>query len=1217
MSELMTPTSTRLDASTFPMQGVRLIEASAGTGKTYTIANLYLRLLLGDGEGVRSEPMTVEQILVVTFTEAATAELRTRIRERIVEARLAFSREKTADPFLEGLLANCARGIWSSCSNATQAARLLLHAERQMDTAAIYTIHGFCQRMLVQNAFESGARFRSTLLQDERPIRQQVMEDYWRRNFYGLPSNLTKAIYDEAWSSPKALLKDVEKHLSGQELAFSLRDNVDDITSWFMALSEQTDELKRAWQCIDLSDLNDEIAQAGLNGNKFRKTSIDKWLTGIDEWRSSPFGERGLCEGVTKFAQNNVSSAVKKNGAPFEKPIFQQTQAYCDLSAQSPFKPTLLMDAIQKGRVGLIEAKRRGAWLSFDDLLGNLAQALDSDHGEALAARIRQLYPVAMIDEFQDTDPLQYRIFNGVYENNPDCGLLMIGDPKQAIYAFRGADIFTYIHARQGVQDHYTLDTNWRSSADMVSSVNRLFSQHDAPFYYQNDIPFQPVSAKPNAENMGWQLNGEPQSAMTLWLPNRSDSDPEPIKAKRYKRLMAEGTASEIQRILTLSGQGKADIFSGDKTTPIAAGDIAILVRTGKEGRLMRETLNAQGIASVYLSNRDSVFSQQEANDVLLLLQAVFSPEDERRVRSALACRLMGQSALQIDELNRDEWRWETVIQQFKDYREWWQKKGVMPMIRHWMGQWQIAERLLLEMDGERRLTDLLHIAELLQTASQTLDSDHALLRLLADNMAEPNGNVNEQQLRLESERRLVKIVTIHKSKGLEYPIVFVPFVSDFIAQKSEAVICYHDEHSLKLTAEVSDQKPEKDAAKILADKERLAEDLRLLYVAVTRAKVGCYLGLAALTSSTRAITNTTKINAYQSAMGYLLHQDKNHLTKDLMEAVTAWHQAQPSMTVSEPPLLPTLPYKAEAIELTSLKASVFSGHIDRQWWTTSYSSLVKQGNQAGEWESTAGFDVDSAVADGTESSTSLVTEKTVFSFPKGARPGTFLHSIFEEIEFTADVYGERNTAILRGLLSQSGYDEEWLPILQSWVQTILQRPLDGQTLRLKDKLPHQRMAEMEFVLPINALSAIAVNDVLKKHDAISEKAGDLGFRTVSGLLKGFIDLIFEHEGRYYILDWKSNHLGSELTDYTPSALVQAMQAHRYDWQYQIYALALHRFLTARVKDYDYDAHFGGVYYLFLRGITESGDQGIFFNRPSLAFLTDLECVMAGESANV
>ncbi len=1216
MNQLHTPISTRLDAATFPMQGVRLIEASAGTGKTYTIANLYLRLLLGDGDGVRRSPLTVEQILVVTFTDAATAELRTRIRERIVEARLAFSRQTTSDPFLKGLLTHCDAGMWAACPNAKQATRILLHAERQMDAAAIYTIHGFCQRMLVQNAFESGARFRSTLLQDERPIRQQVIEDYWRRHFYDLPSNLTKAIYDDGWSSPKTLLKDVEKHLSGQMPAFSLQDNVEDIPAWFAALSAQTDELKRAWQCVDLSDLNDEINQANLNGNKFRKTSVDKWLLEIEEWRSRPFGENGLCEGITKFAQNYVSSAVKKNGQPFEKRIFQQTQDYCDLSAERPFKPTLLVNAIQKGRLGLIEAKRRGAWLSFDDLLGHLAQALDSEHGEALAMRIRQLYPVAMIDEFQDTDPLQYRIFNGVYECDSDCGLLMIGDPKQAIYAFRGADIFTYIHARQGVSDHYTLDTNWRSSADMVASVNRLFSQHDAPFYYEKDIPFQPVFPKPKADEMGWALNEQVQSAMTLWLPNVSESEAEPMKAKRYKRVMAEGVASEIQRILTLSKQGKANIFSGEQTASIVAGDIAILVRTGKEGRLMRETLNAQGIASVYLSNRESVFSQPEASDLLLLLQAVFSPEDERRVRSALACRLMGLSALQIDELNQDEWRWETVIQQFKGYRDWWQKKGVMPMIRHWMGQWQIAERLLQEMDGERRLTDLLHIAELLQAVSQTLDSDHALLRLLADHIADPNGNINEQQLRLESERRLVKIITIHKSKGLEYPIVFVPFVSDFMAQKSEAVICYHDEENLTLTAEVSDQKAEKDAAKALADKERLAEDLRLLYVAVTRAKVGCYLGLAPLTSSTRDITSKTKTNAYQSAIGYLLHQDKTHFAQDFITAVMEWHQSQPSMTLCEPPLLPNLPYDGDTIELSALKASRFSGQIDRQWWTTSYSGLVKQGNHGSDWESDSGFDVDSAMADGTEASQSLAAEKTVFSFPKGARPGTFLHSIFEEIEFTSDVYGDKNTDILKNLLAQSGYEDEWLPILQSWVQAILQRPLDGQTLRLKDKFPHQRMAEMEFVLPIHALSAVAVNDVLKKHDALSETAGDLGFQTVSGLLKGFIDLIFEHEGRYYVLDWKSNHLGHEVSDYTPSALRQAMQAHRYDWQYQIYALALHRFLTARIKNYDYDAHFGGVYYLFLRGITETGDQGVFFTRPSLAFLTDLESVMAGDVTN-
>ncbi|MDF4797875.1 PD-(D/E)XK nuclease family protein, partial [Vibrio parahaemolyticus] len=274
-----------------------------------------------------------------------------------------------------------------------------------------------------------------------------------------------------------------------------------------------------------------------------------------------------------------------------------------------------------------------------------------------------------------------------------------------------------------------------------------------------------------------------------------------------------------------------------------------------------------------------------------------------------------------------------------------------------------------------------------------------------------------------------------------------------------------------------------------------------------------------------------------------------------------------------------------------------------------------KQGSHHAEHDATieiTGFDIDSSEEQ--DEADLVEPERSIFTFPRGARPGTFLHSLFEEIEFTQPATTEENTQIILGLMESEQLDEEWLPILQQLIDTVLATPLDGKSLLLNQKALSQRLVEMEFLLPIEVLSAPALNRVIQRHDPLSAKAGDLGFQTVQGMLKGFIDLVFEHQGKYYVLDWKSNHLGDDVTSYHGEALKSAMADHRYDLQYQIYALALHRFLRSRLANYQYEQHFGGVYYLFLRGMDGQSDHGIFAAKPTFEFLQEMDRLIDGQA---
>ncbi|MFV0448285.1 MAG: exodeoxyribonuclease V subunit beta [Vibrio sp.] len=1182
--------ATPLETMTFPLHGARLIEASAGTGKTFTIAGLYLRLLLGHGneQSRHQVPLTVDQILVVTFTEAATAELRDRIRARIHDARLAFSRGHSDDPVIEPLL--------NDYADHAYAAKVLLDAERQMDEAAVYTIHGFCQRMLTQNAFESGSRFSNEFVTDESHLKAQVVADYWRRQFYPLPLNLAAEVR-RLWSSPAALLKTIGGYLTGIPLSLTTPMMAGDLASLHQQNLTKIEAIKQQW----LSAL--EEIEPSITGSDLHKNSQNALLRRIESltlWANSATHDLLVPEALSEFAQSNLAEKSKQ-GNPPQLEIFNVIELF--LAQPITIEAPLTVHAIHHCRVMLAKAKASKQWLSFDDLLSQLSASIDADEQGLLAERIRHLYPVAMIDEFQDTDPLQYSIFSRIYLNNPQCGLFMIGDPKQAIYAFRGADIFTYIKARNQVAAHYSLGTNWRSSADMVAAVNQVFKLADSPFIYDADIPFTSVSPNPYAAKKEWLLNGEKQPALTYWLQETEGS---PVTKGSYLDVMAQATASQIQTILTAAQQGQAH-FSSGKNKAIQAGDIAVLVRTGNEGRMIKESLAKQGIASVYLSNRDSVFTSAIAQDIQRLLQAVLTPENDRALRAALASPLFALNSKQLDALNNDENEWENTVNQFKQYRQLWLERGVLPMLRSVLSLRHIAERWLEEVDGERNLTDFMHISELLQQATQDIDSDHGLLRWLAQTISDAEqgmGGNDEAIQRLESERNLVQIVTIHKSKGLEYDLVFLPFVVSY-REASEGK--YYDSNSGQTLLDITGDKQ----ALQQADKERLAEDLRLIYVALTRSVYGCFIGVAPLRNG-RATKEPTGV--HHSAIGHLLQNGQEGGIDLLSQSVAAHASKLACVLVTSPPEPHDTIFTPVVEPLPELKAKQLSCEIDRYWRITSYSGLVKQVSHQKEHDATVeigGFDVDSAEEH--DELAPIEKDRTIFNFPRGARPGTFLHTVFEKVEFTEPATSEHNTKIITHLLELEQLEMEWLPVMQKLVNDVLATPLDGKKLLLNQKQPHQRLVEMEFLLPIEVLTAPALNRVVQRHDPLSAKAGDLGFYTVQGMLKGFIDLVFEHQGKYYVLDWKSNHLGDEVEAYHGERLALAMAEHRYDLQYQLYALALHRFLQSRLAHYDYNKHFGGVYYLFLRGIDGKAQHGIFSAKPSQTMLEELDLLIQGK----
>jgi exodeoxyribonuclease V beta subunit len=1207
-------------ALAFPLRGSQLIEASAGTGKTFTISALYLRLVLGHGgeaSGFGRE-LLPPQILVVTFTDAATKELRERIRTRLAEAARFFRDEtKAPDSLISDLREQYLPEQWSGCAN-----RLDIAAQ-WMDEAAVSTIHSWCQRMLREHAFDSGSLFTQTLETDHSDLLGEVLRDYWRLFCYPMQGDALNWVRSN-WGGPAALLPRV------RGLFASERDRVEDkepaelISECLQERRVALLELKKPWcQWADelLVICHQGVASKSVDGRKMQARYFEPWFEKIKAWAEDESLEQlDISTGFTRLTPDGMDEAWKG-----EAPRHPGLDAMAGLKASLDELPTpdaaVLQHAAHWVGARFEEEKRRRAEMGFDDMLLRLDAALQSEGGERLATLIREQFPVALIDEFQDTDPVQYRIFESIYrieDNNPESGLFLIGDPKQAIYAFRGADIYTYLRARQATTGRlHTLGTNFRSSHGMVSAVNHVFERAESrelgrgAFLFrekngENPVPFQPVQSQGRDEVL--HVEGQVVPALNIWHLSAD----QPLSGAVYRQKLAAACASEITALLNAGQQGRAGFTEDGKDfRGLLPADIAILVRDGKEAQAVRGELSARGVRSVYLSDKDSVFAAQEAHDVLTWLKACAEPDAERPLRAALACITLDLSLAELERLNQDELAWEARVMQFRGYRELWRKQGVLPMLRRLLHDFQLPQALIARSDGERVLTNLLHLFELLQQAAAELDGEQALIRHLSEHLALSGQAGEEQILRLESDEQLVKVVTIHKSKGLEYPLVFLPFIcSAKPVDGSRLPLHYHDadgkaQVTLKPTAELI----------ALADDERLAEDLRLLYVALTRAQHACWLGVADLK---RGNNNSSVLHL--SALGYLLGGGlplaESAGLKRWLEDV---QQDCPALIYAEMPDATDGLFDPPQNQATLLALRIPKRKASENWWIASYSALrigdsLSVGSDEAPESPQAQKLFDDERLDPQAPREVMAGGGDIHRFPRGPNPGTFLHGLLEwagDEGFAAAPQAVEDAIARR--CNRRGW-EGWITTLSDWLQHLLKSPLhlgDGQAPVIFEQLTQYRV-EMEFWFASHKVDVLKLDELVRQHthNGVARVAAEPV--TLNGMFKGFIDLTFEHEGRYYVADYKSNWLGVDDAAYTEQAMEQSILDNRYDLQYVLYLLALHRQLKARLVDYDYDRHVGGALYLFLRG-TRAASQGVYFARPPKALIEQLDRMFRGK----
>ncbi|MEY8768645.1 exodeoxyribonuclease V subunit beta [Francisella philomiragia] len=1208
---------TNLDANTITLQGRHIIEASAGTGKTFNITELYIRLLV-------EKRLLPSQILVMTFTKDATQEIIGRVEAKIRDVLENISEGKEVKVSIKGRDTLIQKG--------DESYKHLKRSLLEIDEAAIFTIHGFCKKVLSEQAFASGMEMDVSMEVDTSDILQKVVEDFFRKH---INKNKINFEYLQEYS-----LHTPEKFLD--KLRNVVRANHEILADTF---EQETEKLAKEKQqvFVNLEANKSFIFESLIIKHKDKNKRIEEWQI-IENWAN---------DSQLSLMPKEVSAFINGNryrGRDDIAEVFEEIKAlkdkYSKIKDIDEYKKQFdaaqfIKQACLKIRQDFIKAKEQKGVLDFDDLITKLCQSVKKS--QDLVKTLQHQYPVALIDEFQDTDAEQYEILDTIYPQSnklphsplergadrrgvvsvadtpssqrgiDNLLLLMIGDPKQAIYSFRGGDIFTYLKAKDSCSNdnQWSMDTNWRSIREMIKAYNRLFYKQDylpeeagqiGANIFSEGIGYQLVKASPNADKKAKDFDDKLKPINYFYYPVAEDDSKSDIDSN-----LSTWTANEIVRLLN--------------SKKVVESDIAILVENGKQAKVIQKALQAKKLSSVYFSQRDNVYHSQEATEILALMEGINDLENKSMLKRALSTSLLGGSADKfiryIDE--NDVSAWDEEIEKAKSLRQQWHKYGFMAFIMQ-----VIHENFIQRADSkERIITNILHLAELIKVAENKYKHPNQLIKWYRKQLT--STATSEGELRLESDDNLIKIITIHGSKGLEYSVVFIPFASYVSKKKFEAsdFSKYYDKNIKQTVYKIGKD----DGIKPQIENEVIEELMRLFYVAVTRAEHRCYIGVAKYQDKKSDIS-------FRSPLARFLDYQKDDNWLEKIQNITANPANQSSLI----DVATSHCYESENLitndqfdydTLQNLKANNINKLANDNWEMLSFSKISKSKvqNTALEKEN------DESEDDSAQKSQQELEFR--FTAPKGADIGNILHNVLEHTDFSLGKIDENllqeqmdryKVVAVEDFDKLKAWLEECLvasiPFIET--ETFSSNDIQYGLFDIKDKsfclkdIPNTKtLKEAEFYFPIANENLYKKNiiEILAEYRNQIIDYDEFASQKIFGMLHGFIDLIFEYDGKFYVADYKSNYLGDKLEDYNQQTMQEKNQSSFYDLQYLIYSVALDKYLRQNIESYSYEKHFGGVYYFYLRGMKDG--YGVYRARPNLEIINKLANLFNGGDYHV
>ena len=1197
-----------LDAASLPLTGQHLVEASAGTGKTFNISLLYVRLLLEAGHALGS-------IAVVTFTDASMRDLRARLRKQLVEA---LQRLQGGPGEKKDALDRILSPHRVDAGTRQLALDRLGSAVLGFDEAQVWTLHGLCSRLLADFAFETAQPFAEIEAAASGDAILELLRDYWRRHMVETPDVAFAAVL-ERWKDPERLAGFMIRSqllvtdpqcidpLDPEALALDAQQRLDSaLDNWRQHVQAgNVVEAKAALEAL--------LAKRSLSVDKKKSWHHERAMAALHAaWQAPEVAECPDIEALRPLSAQAIEddrnqklrdSDWKPDGALAEvaECVDRLVRATADLEAARV--ALFVRRGIVFVQAGLRARQSRLRVHGYDDLIGKLHALLHGDDGARIAGQIAARLPAILVDEFQDTDALQYGILHRIHGARDDHGLFLIGDPKQAIYRFRGGDIFTYRKASEDAGDRRTtLLGNWRSDTRLIKAVNALFGGVDDAFLYPfigfQEAVFPPQRTVSPAEHKG-------SAPMTVWRVADRHNDKGKVTAWTIRQISARVLAevcAEIKGILRQTAQASEP------------PSIAVLVNTNRQAEDAARALAQWNVPFDYVSAA-SIYASDEAGELETVIAAICAPGDAAAVRAGLATGLLGEDLASLLAARDDLERWEAQLGRISRLRKLWLERGPFAMLAACVQE--AAPRLLTLWNGRRQLTNFLHLAELVERASLRRSSAEELLRWLAERRSEAvakRGEGHAEQIRAADAGSPVQVLTIHRSKGLQYDHVFAPFLFSTRWQSLKESMLPNEAASWHegTQARIDIGGPQWYEHALLHREEQFAESLRLAYVALTRARHRVWFAWAYANTGLGGDTSLVSALAWlclrdgelsdPADLSTLAPESADEALQDLAQ------RADGSIAIA------TLEVEAPAVDAaaiqrpsSSLAAIPFGGNIDRHFGVWSYSRLFVGNAHA-------------PVADHDEVAAAPVVvaapiEDPVPQWPRGAGFGDCVHAVFEEVPFAQLAMASPPESLAR-ICENHGYLEADQAIVADMVRAAVSTELlpdTGLSLAVLER--GDALAELEFLFPLDGADLGRFEDILHSESRYARQAGELRARraSVAGLMTGFIDLVLRWQDRYYVLDYKTNLLGPSRSDYAPNLLPDAIRAHDYDLQYLVYLVALQRFLRSRLGDaYDYERHIGGALYLFVRGMRKGNAAGIHHDRPPAALIDALDAWCGG-----
>ena len=1184
-----------LDWRRMPLEDRVLIEASAGTGKTFVLGLIYLRLLL-------ETDRRVESILVATFTDAAAQELRERLRARLIHAQRCLvappptaaaqsDEDRTLNEWLAAFRADPAR--------ERDASRRLRMALSDLDRAPVATIHALCQRFLRDYPLESGAAFGSDRIVDEGELIRECVEDFWRRRFLQGPVRPDEASRMLGQKGLADLLRDVRDLLNNE--APILRDRTD--------VDALIDEL-RGDECR---------AQLRLASNRLlyapRRTQLLKRVGEVAATLEAGgdvvallAGAKGSCLDTDEIGLHfSATGRAKLAGLRFLE-ILQALRSRASYHKEA-VRGGVLEAALAFCRAEIPRRARARDAQTFSMLIDSVhARLRDSVSGSQLADRLFGEFPVALVDEFQDTDRRQYEIFDRIYQ---DAGarrrglLVMIGDPKQAIYGFRGGDIAAYLGARAQVARQFFLAWNFRSSRALVGACNAIYAHVDGGFD-DTRIRYQPVQAAGVVDAAPYAVGGT-AVARPFFIHRFNGADGGQTKPG----LEAAALDDCANRIVELLNDGRQTIAG----RPLSPGDIAVLLSKNAQIAALRERLVVRKVPCVG-SGSDSVFKTDVADELQLVLEAVLNPGDDRAVRGALSTRLLGATLAELRAWQDDDGAFERELERFALWRERVRAGGVQALVREITA---LRARVVLRWsDGERMITDLRHLGELLageDSGAHGMESACARLAALRRDDNTPATDVADaRRLRIESDAARVQLLTIHAAKGLQFPVVFLPMAWS-VSGWPRRIVRFHDASDV---ARIDLGSPLFEANRRRQQREDLQERLRLLYVALTRAQYAVHVYWKAPSKPVDVAVRPGDA----AAIDVLIDAAQGNLGLARGEATLSELAAQlEGVAVVEPFGDLGFHYQAPAESPLPLRAREPLPDVRPFIWLHSFSSLVRQvpareALPAAMDEVDDGDDADVAESATVAAETDDLELAALEAF-RGRRFGNAVHQILEELA-PGPVWPSQQPLVEACFRAEALRAQVRRADGLDAVGRMLERAVSadlGDGLRLAEIRACDRVREFEFQFRADRAALADLRALCARHGFADLVPPAISGDVLHGMLTGFADLVFHHGGRFHVLDYKTNRLGTRRAGYASAALDAAMAAHHYPLQALIYTLALHRYLRHRLPGYAPDSHLGESWYLFLRGVGLQPGSGVWRQRWPSALVEDASAIFTGMEA--